>query len=404
MRIKICKNVAVDSNDNQDISVFVSGDVYPDAKASNAILEDNGRKTFGKLCHIIDECDLSVLNLETPATLARKRILKYGPHLKIQPKTIQAFKKIGFNVASLANNHIGDYDSNGVIDTVNCLNQTQIKWFGVGENIPKASLPCIIRKKGQRIALLGFAENEFTIAGKNHWGAAGLSPAENVEIISNTAKQNDAVLVFIHGGNEFNPFPSPRMIKLYRAFVRAGASAVIGTHPHVPQGFEIYLGSPIFYSLGNLLFPKNSDIPFWNYGFAVKLYLYKKNVTQFEVIPVVQTPGQSSVDEMDLQEKTKFLKYLKTLSQPISSQQKIENLWSGWCAMHGPTWLQYFTELSLPVSEKQRNVLTLMKNLIRCEAHNELVVTYLEMVRHKRLKEAEKYIPEIQKLMRGYEI
>jgi len=81
------------------------------------------------------------------------------------------------------------------------------------------------------------------------------------------AKQNvDYLVVLPHDGVEFIDVPLPEIIARYRDFVEYGADAVIGTHPHCPQGWEEYQGKPIFYSLGNFFFNSKNDPSYraWN--------------------------------------------------------------------------------------------------------------------------------------------
>lgn len=80
--------------------------------------------------------------------------------------------------------------------------------------------------------------------------------------IRSERRENDVVLVVVHGGNEYNPIPSPRMRKLYSAFARAGASAVVNIHTHCPQGIELVENVPIVYCPGNFFFPSVSGAPF----------------------------------------------------------------------------------------------------------------------------------------------
>ena len=75
--------------------------------------------------------------------------------------------------------------------------------------------------------------------------------------------------------------PLPEWRTIYRTFVDCGADAVIASHPHVPQGWEVYNGKPIYYSLGNFVFEKNPPytIPNWYNGLVVQLIFDENAVT-----------------------------------------------------------------------------------------------------------------------------
>ena len=263
------------SAEGPELTVFLAGDVCPNRKAGRVLAEGKTSDAFGRAAPAMRDADLAVLNLEAPVTRSRRPILKTGPNLKLDASIVAPLRRAGFEAVSLANNHIRDFGPAPVEQTVRLLEEHGFRWFGAGPSPAEAMQPAVMRVRGVRIALLGFAENEFGNADETGWGAAPMRPAINCEAVQQARRRADVVLVFVHGGNEFCPFPSPRMVELYRAYVRAGASAVVGSHAHVPQGFEVHNGAPIFYGLGNLLFPWPAGAvnPYWYRGFAVRLVL-----------------------------------------------------------------------------------------------------------------------------------
>ena len=76
------------------------------------------------------------------------------------------------------------------------------------------------------------------------------------ELVASGTKGGAFLAVALHWGNEKETLPTPYQVALGRAFVDAGADLVLGHHPHVLQGAEIYRGKPIFHSLGNLVSPR----------------------------------------------------------------------------------------------------------------------------------------------------
>ncbi len=256
--------------------------------------------------------------------------------------------------------------------------------------------------------MLVFSETGFCVADDTGWGGASMAPAEDCEAIRTAAKKADIVLVFVHGGNEYSPFPSPRMMRLYRMYARSGATAVIGSHPHVPQGYEIYNGVPVFYSLGNFLFPWSSPKPetqaFWYRGFSVELKFSGSKISSFNILPTSFSMDTGFVNLMENPERKKFLAYINKLSSLLRSPHKIDELWSGWCAMQGHKgWLEHIITTSWPAkTKKQLKQLVALDHMIHCEAHNELGQTFLKLVRNKKLSQAKKHIAEVRKLMKGY--
>jgi poly-gamma-glutamate synthesis protein (capsule biosynthesis protein) len=147
-----------------------------------------------------------------------------------------------------------------------------VAWFGAGRSLPEARAPRVVTVKGLRFAFLGTfflgdrnIEPEAVIATVDRAGVAGHHDSLDAEVAMLTADiraaktKADHVIVFAHWGREGTGTPEPYQVALAHAAIEAGASAVIGSHPHVLQGAERWKGRPIFYSLGNFVFGGN-----WN--------------------------------------------------------------------------------------------------------------------------------------------
>ena len=393
------------SAEGPELTVFLAGDVCPNRKAGRVLAEGKTSDAFGRAAPAMRDADLAVLNLEAPVTRSRRPILKTGPNLKLDASIVAPLRRAGFEAVSLANNHIRDFGPAPVEQTVRLLEEHGFRWFGAGPSPAEAMQPAVMRVRGVRIALLGFAENEFGNADETGWGAAPMRPAINCEAVQQARRRADVVLVFVHGGNEFCPFPSPRMVELYRAYVRAGASAVVGSHAHVPQGFEVHNGAPIFYGLGNLLVPWPARLvnPYWYRGFAVRLVLTGATIRRIEVLPLLGDHATGTVDLMPGSEREQYLAHLCDLCGLLSRPGGLDDLWTGWCAMRGRAWLRWVEQAAWPArSRKRRRLLTILEGIVRCESHHELGTTFLKLVRTGRLAEARQHVPEVRALMRGY--
>ena len=390
---------------NKEVSVLITGDFCPMYKLQDHLAKGNLEYVYGDFLDNIRQADISILNLEAPITLKRKGILKRGPHLKLKPAIAKSISDAGFEVTCLANNHILDYGEDGLKDTLFHLGKNKIKYFGVVENNIHSQEPLIIRKKGLKIALIAFAENEFSSAGENSWGACPLDPLENFKAIKKASQKADVVLVFVHGGNEFCPIPSARITKRYRGFVEAGASAVIASHTHVPQGYEVYKGKPIFYSLGNFMFPwvpiKKEEL--WYKGIVPKLIITKSGVEISSVTPVVSDKKTGVLTLQKKEETRKFKDYIKHLSVLLENDNEMKKLWQAWCLMKAPEiWVEPMRSLKWPLkSKKDYGSYLAAENRIKCEAHKDLSLGFLELIREGKLDHAKEYIPKIEKLIKG---
>jgi poly-gamma-glutamate synthesis protein (capsule biosynthesis protein) len=321
---------------------------------------------------------------------------------------VEFFKVAGFDVANLANNHIKDMGSGGVLDTLGILKEGGISTVGAGENLRDAREPLILERSCRRIAILSYAENEFSIADENSAGAANLDPISNLEQINRVSSENDVTIVLVHGGNEYCPVPSPRMRQRYRAFARAGASAILATHTHCPQGMEVIDGTPIAYSMGNFLFDtpyetgESSVDDMWWKGYLVKLCFTGRQFSSVELVSFSSGPDGTAVRFMEGKERDSFSGYIQHISDIIKDDAKLNNLWQAWCLKEGPLWMEYFRRAQYPVLGDDALLNTMiLRNGFTCEAHHEVVYTFLRMICEDRLGEAGNYSDELRALQKG---
>ncbi len=226
---------------------------------------------FARVAEATRAADCFVVNLECPFT-SRDEKLPKNFNFRASPRLVSALSAGGVDVASLANNHLVDYGPGGVADTQAALDGVHVAWFGAGRSLAEARAPRLVTVKGVRFAFLGTfflgdrnIEPLAVIATETSAGVAGHFDSLEQELAMLTADvraaraKADHVIVFAHWGREGNGTPEPYQVTLAHAAVEAGASAVIGSHPHVLQGAERWRGAPIFYSLGNFVFGGN-----WN--------------------------------------------------------------------------------------------------------------------------------------------
>jgi hypothetical protein len=393
------------------LNILFTGDLCPLGETEKLITGGKAGDVIGSFLPLTGRKDILVSNLEAPLTRAETPIKKTGPNLKLDPSCVELLKMMQLDAACLANNHIGDYGTGAVMETIEILERNGIMKVGAGAGLEDAFKPLIFEKKDRRIAMLAFAENEFGTAEKGKPGSAPLDPLSNIKQIRDAARQADITIVIIHGGNEYNPVPSPRMVKTYRAFTEAGASAVIAMHPHCPQGFEIHEGKPIVYSLGNFLFEKpgqggaNIDKnDMWWKGYMVNISFSKDRAVSLEVIPHRFCPFEKKFSLLEGEGRDEFLKYLSHLSGIIEDEQERELMWQGWCAMKGPQWMRYLDGAAYAANidgEELNQRVYSARNMFTCEAHNELAATYLRMLCDGRVEAALKQTERIMALQKG---
>ena len=155
----------------------------------------------------------------------------------------------------LANNHVMDYGEDGCMATVNAFGKDMTVGAGTAEEAYRLK---VFTVKGKRIGFLSLVQCEFGVVSspdcKGEIGAAWINALEIPDIVREARAALDYLIICPHAGVEHILAPLPEWQRVYRRFIDWGADAVVGTHPHTPQGWEEYKGKPIFYSLGNFYF------------------------------------------------------------------------------------------------------------------------------------------------------
>lgn len=169
-------------------------------------------------------------------------------------------KEMGFDVVSLANNHIWDLGEAGLKNTIKLLQEHDIQYLGADVNIKAASKPVVLEKNGVKVALLAYC------AGPDYLGyvemaqenKGGVNPFD-IERVQNDIrecrKECDKVIVLPHWGKEYQCEPLSQCVSLAKQMICTGADAVLGSHPHVVQPCIKYKHGYICFSMGNFLFP-----------------------------------------------------------------------------------------------------------------------------------------------------
>ncbi|WP_040951660.1 CapA family protein [Gorillibacterium massiliense] len=236
----------------------------------------------------IQQADFAIADLESPVTLRGDAQTKEYVY-RANPAALPSFKKAGFDLVTLANNHTIDYGEQGLLDTFDHLKANGIPYVGAGQDADEAYKPVILKAKGISIAFLGFSRivpNGSWKAGPNHPGVAETYDYNKpVEAIKKAKAQADLVVVLPHWGIERQDTPEPYQKELARRYIDAGADLVVGDHPHVVQGFEQYKGKWIAYSLGNFIFTTN-DKPKTNDSMILQAACTQKGECSIEVLPI----------------------------------------------------------------------------------------------------------------------
>lgn len=378
----------------ESVKILICGDYAPIGRYASASHRDDGLM-FGELAAEISNSDISCLNLEVPLVEKMTPQKKAGPVLSAKPACLNSPAAVGFNVISLANNHTMDQGAEGLIETLKACSNYGIHTVGAGMTEEQASTPLFIECKGIRVGILSFAEQEFNAAEENTPGVAILEPTKNVPTILSAREKCDALIIIIHGGNEFFQYPRPGLRAICQLYATLGASAVICHHPHIAGAYEMADGCPIHYSLGNLIFDHIHAPIGWNEGYSVSLELCRNEKGEIDIgqriIPHRQIPEDGKISLLNGQTRDAFISNFEERNRILLDSNLWKQKWSEYCEKVSYNML---SRLAFPRrfkgAERMFRYFLLRSiffprgssadklNIIRCPSHREVIAKILE--------------------------
>ena len=286
--------VAPENGDEPFISLTFGGDAVLGARESYygqtgslpAYLEQWGMEwPFQGLKEVFEQDDLTVVNLEC--------VLKDDPggedttkKWRFRGKTdyAAALTAGGIDLVNIANNHTIDYGEEGYRSTLSVLEKT-VPYCGNGKNP-------VFEIRGVRIGFGGCRETTYKA-----------DPDIIARDIAEMKEQGAEFIIYqCHWGTEYDGNHNVLQEAMARACRRAGASLVIGHHPHVVQGMDWIGDMPVIYSLGNLMFGGTYPLTTYDALLAqVRIYpLREENRLEISLIPVL-TSSSASAGKNDYQ-------------------------------------------------------------------------------------------------------
>jgi poly-gamma-glutamate synthesis protein (capsule biosynthesis protein) len=234
----------------------------------------------------LTSADLTVGNLES--TLSTDGKPRQGSDsFAASPDVLPALANAGFDVLSLANNHTGDFGPRAFAATMHAVDASPIHRVGAGRDADEAWRPVVIDVNGERFGFVAFnaiGETPRATATRSGVAEVRMQPrtgplnrddlARLTSTIRDLARQVDVVIAMPHWGTQYTNVAVPDQRRVAAAMVSAGADVVVGSHPHVVQGIELFDGHVVLNSLGNFVFDMDfsrqteegvlAELVFWN--------------------------------------------------------------------------------------------------------------------------------------------
>jgi poly-gamma-glutamate synthesis protein (capsule biosynthesis protein) len=240
---------------------------------------------------------------------------------------------VPFEVACLANNHVLDHGVPGLRQTLSLLSHYRVRTVGAGLTEREAHAGLTITVKRTPVHIVNVGEGEDLTASRGGPGTFGWDIPRAVSTIEQCRSRGGIVMVVGHCGLEYVPFPPPYIVAAFRAFVDAGAHAVVGHHPHVPQGLEWYHGRPILYSLGNFVFYQLTDLFWRRTGFCATFGFDGDELSGVELHPY--RIGETGLRLLDEGEQEEFGRKLTSISRPLATTGGVDRAWRAYLAYYG---------------------------------------------------------------------
>ncbi len=240
----------------KDVTLAFGGDVMMALWVGDLIATKGADYPWGGIAPTLSAADIAMVNLECCVSTQGAPYDKLWT-FRADPISLDGVANAGVDIVSLANNHTGDYGTAALVDTLAYIDEHGIARVGAGANKTEAWQPVILEAGGYKVGFLAG-----TVFYPEIWiptdERPGICSARDVEAlaaaVSDLDSQVDYTVVNMHWGIEYDTNPDAFQRRCGRALVDAGADLVIGHHPHILQGIEVYKDKAIVYSLGNLVF------------------------------------------------------------------------------------------------------------------------------------------------------
>lgn len=303
------------------------GDILLDRLPGARIAREGWKAPFASVKPLVEAADLAFANLECPASYPGVPYPGKPENVTFNadPGALLGLVWAGFDVVSLANNHMNDHGPKAVAETLEALDLAGVARSGAGRDLEEARAPAWLEAEGARIAVLSYAEAWWSVTGAGE-ATPGVAHAVEEDMVADVgaalAEGADYVLVSVHWGEEHARSPNAFQRSFGHAAIDAGAAAVLGHHPHVLQGVERYGRGVILYSMGNFVFDMAADATYDSAAFV--LTLFGGGVDALEIRPLRIDRGLWAPRATTGSESERILGSLHAMSASLGTELELE--------------------------------------------------------------------------------
>lgn len=294
------------------------GDIMLDRGVGTRIKKHRPEYPFIHVAGLLRDADITFGNLESLISESGKKTRGKEITFRASVESVTGLSFAGIDVVSLANNHAVDFGDPALLETMDILAHNGIAYIGAGANFSSAHRPARFMINGIKVAFLAYS-NEFhkVKAAADGPGVAVTDTEEVKKDILSCRNWADTVIISCHWGWEYSDHPDQETRDFAHHAVDAGADLLIGHHPHVIQGVEIYKKSLICYSLGNFVFDQIGNRV--KRGLILKCILGKSGPLKANLIPVIIDQREFRPKPASGQDALLILDELKKLSSDLDT-------------------------------------------------------------------------------------
>lgn len=320
---------------NNAKSIIIVGDLFPVPSNFSKFAEGDISYLFGdKICELFAQADYRICNLEGALTDNPGKCEKTGASLHAPTATIQAYKALGIDCCTLANNHITDAGPEGVTDTMNVLDKSGIVHLGAGENKESICHHVFFRVGGKKICLYNVGETMYNEPSETQPGAYLYDEYIVCNELKRLKEECDYLIVVYHGGAEKYRYPSPQTRKRFHRMVDCGANMILSQHTHCVGSEEYYKGAYLLYGQGNFLFRLFND-EFTGTGLIIELVVSENDF-------IVQKHLVNGVEDRVRYDGEQDFTAFNERSSVISDEVFLSNQFSNYCLNELPVYLKAY--------------------------------------------------------------
>jgi hypothetical protein len=270
------------------LTVAASGDVLGDRGPGLFMDKNGGEPLFAEVKPFLETAMLAFVNVEGPISNVGARASWKEYTFRGRPALADGLAYAGIDVISLANNHSVDYGTKALLGTFVRLDAAGVQYAGAGPDAASAAAPAMLITPAGMVACLAYTDiipGGFT-AGSETPGVNATTPDRKklLAAVAAADEKADFVIVSFHWGEEYTGEANRDQRKLAHQVVDAGADLVLGHHPHVLQGLELYRNRLIAYSLGDFVWDHYR--PVTGETVILQMTVPRAGPPSFEVVPI----------------------------------------------------------------------------------------------------------------------